>query len=147
MLELIGVLLLFIGVHSDLNSVVTYPSVKFISQQEMIRLYFGDNPLERTDQVAMYDDDTKTTYLLHGWDPENPEDQSRLLYGLVHHVQYSIPNYRERYQCPLQMEAETIRLVDAWRVQHELEPEAPKENIAAQAVLTLWEHCMGSHHH
>jgi len=148
MAELVAGLLIFISANSDLNHLIPNApdfNIGFISQQEMIQRYFGDSPPERTDPWEMYVEKTKTIYLLTGWDEKNLVDQYRLLHGLVHHVQY-YPGYKERYQCPSQMEAEAIRIVDKWRIAHGLEPEAPKEDIQAQAILVLWEKCMGGIH-
>ena len=144
---LITALLLFIGAHSDLNVAVPHPAIRFVSQEEMLQLYFGDKRPIGANPQGMYDPYEKTGYLLSDWDAASSEDHSRLLHELIHHAQYHPLDYRKRYQCVSQMEAEAIKLTDTWRVKNGFPPWVAEDDLEKRAILTLYANCIGSHIH
>jgi hypothetical protein len=104
MQELLAVLVTWISVATGMPAVDDHPRVVRASSAEMIALRLDRaapelarnaevqvavtaSPAHHADLHAVYDDQTQTIYLEHGWTGATPAESSILVHELVHHLQ------------------------------------------------------------
>jgi hypothetical protein len=97
---LLAVLVTWLSINFGLPATEDYPHVAFASSTQMLELRYGViDPgavfasdmaeLSGTDHdlQAVYDDRSRTIYLLEGWTGATPAESSILVHELVHHLQ------------------------------------------------------------
>jgi len=97
---LLAVLVTWLSVNFGLPASEDYPRVELASQSELVELRYGElhpdagaaaqgsvyaGPAD--DLQAVYEDESRTIYLLEGWTGANPAGSSVLVHELVHHLQ------------------------------------------------------------
>ncbi|HEV2898142.1 MAG TPA: DUF6647 family protein [Pseudaminobacter sp.] len=111
----------------DLPSVDEPPAIAFASARRMIGLRYRDVPGdrwrggsdyaylditgERSDVVAVYDDEARTIYLPEGWSGRGPGELSVLVHEMVHHIQNVAGS---RFACPEEREKTAFEAQERW---------------------------------
>ena len=100
MKEILVGLLLWIGSNSHYNINVPVPTVIFMNEQEMNRVYYkGREPIGELH--GFYNLEKDVIILKNTWDRRNPWDLSILLHEVIHYVQ----DINEiQFQCNMEME-------------------------------------------
>jgi hypothetical protein len=112
---LLSVMVLWLSTNYDLPADMRHPLVEVVSQDEMISRRLR-NPEKfasyRNEEIeAVYNEDTKTIYLLWGWTTQSIKDVSVLVHEMVHHLQLS---KGERYSCPAERERLAYEAQEKW---------------------------------
>lgn len=108
----------------DLPAIKDRAAIKFASKMKLAmmtaqdRAHFqGLTQAEAIDQltqrpvVALYDNTSKTIFLLDDWSETSPVDQSVLVHEMVHHIQ----NLAElKFECPMAREKLAYLAQDKW---------------------------------
>ena len=97
---LLAVLVTWLSINFGLPATKDYPHVAFASSAQMLELRYaevdaGSGPASHRaelsgpdhDLQAIYDDRSRTIYLLEGWTGATPAESSVLVHELVHHLQ------------------------------------------------------------
>ncbi|AZN98644.1 hypothetical protein EJ066_16550 [Mesorhizobium sp. M9A.F.Ca.ET.002.03.1.2] len=109
----------------DLPSVNEPPAIAFASERRMVGLRHRDVPSdrwgggdayldivgERSDVIAVYDDEARTIYLPEGWSGKTPGEQSVLVHEMVHHIQ-NVAGMR--FACPEEREKTAFEAQERW---------------------------------
>ena len=109
----------------DLPSVDEPPAIAFASERRMVGLRYRDVPSdrsssgsdhayltgERSDIVAVYDDEARTIYLPEGWSGKAPGELSVLVHEMVHHIQ-NVAGLR--FACPEEREKTAFEAQERW---------------------------------
>ena len=100
MKEILIGLLLWIGSNSHYNTNIPAPTVIFMNEQEMNKVYYkGQEPVGELH--GFYNLEQDVIILKDTWDRRNPWDLSILLHELVHYVQ---DMNDIQFQCNMEME-------------------------------------------
>ena len=106
---LLTAIVVWLSANFALPANLNHPSIKFVSAAEMIAP-LNKNQLQRTDVsaskisldiVSLYSNESKTIFLLNGWEGETPAELSILVHEMVHHLQnvgqlkFACPEERE----------------------------------------------------
>lgn len=119
LLTLVG----WLHLNTDYDMRFDMPNVVMTESGNMCDRYgIKDGGTCRATRLKGFYDKHLTIYLPAGFDPDNPDDQSRLLHELVHYVQYY--NNVNTQECWAQLEVEAYRLQDEWRTEHNLQAKA-----------------------
>ena len=95
---LLKVLVAWLSINSDLPAPDEFPRVEFALAEEMAALHLSGAQTAGSsatlpqlglghDLQAIYDDRSRTIYLLDGWSGATPAEVSVLVHELVHHLQ------------------------------------------------------------
>ena len=109
MKEILTALLLWIGTNSTYNIDIPLPTVIFMEQEQMEKIYYGpDKEVGAGRLYGFYNLEKDIIVLQAGWDRNDPWHLSILLHEMVHYVQ---DTNNIEYQCVAQIEQE------AWPLQ------------------------------
>jgi hypothetical protein len=111
----------------DLPSIDEPPAIAFASERRMVGLRYRDVPSdrwnggsdhaylditgERSNVVAVYDDEARTIYLPEGWSGKAPGELSVLVHEMVHHIQ-NVAGLR--FACPEEREKTAFEAQERW---------------------------------
>lgn len=96
-----------------------FPSIEYRTAEEVGILVSGSREKAKGRDVrAGYNTEENIIYLIHSFDPENPEDQGGLLHELVHFLQ-TFNN--KTYPCRAEKEVEAFELTKRWFYEQDLE--------------------------
>ena len=105
MKEILTALLLWIGTNSTYNIDIPLPTVIFMEQEQMEKIYYGpDKEVGAGRLYGFYNLEKDIIVLQAGWDRNDPWHLSILLHEMVHYVQ---DTNNIEYQCVAQMEQES----------------------------------------
>ena len=120
MQALLTAIVVWLSASFDLPALYEVPRVEFVSATQMTaQRYKPLLPAERADSVhgdqagtvALYNDDTKTIYLPHGWAGRTPAELSVLVHEMVHHLQNIA---KLTHECPQEREKLAYEAQDKW---------------------------------
>lgn len=112
-------LLGWIGIHTGYDTRVELPNIVITEQMNMCNQYgIQEVSTCRATRLRGFYNRDLTIYLHAGFDPANPNDQSRLVHELIHYVQWH--NGRGGQECWGKLEAEAYQLQDSWRSEHDI---------------------------
>ncbi len=117
-------LLTWIAAHSGHSVPDTLPDVVAMTQADF-ELYLCeqmercDSPKPLLEILALFDFDTRTVYILEGFDPQDREHQSTMVRQLVHFLQAHAGRSRH---CQGVLVQEARHIESHWRVAHGLPP-------------------------
>lgn len=112
-LSLIG----WLNLYTDYDTRVDLPNIVVTEPGNLCRTYgITDAATCKATRLKGYYDEQLTIYLTAGFDPDNPNDQARLLHELVHYLQWH--NGEKRYEYRDRLEVEAYRLQEEWRQLH-----------------------------
>jgi hypothetical protein len=116
---LLTAIVLWLSTNFPLPANVNHPSIKFVSQAEMIAP-LKQNQQQRTnvstaenswDIVSLYSNEAKTIYLMDGWTGNTPDELSILVHEMVHHLQ----NVGQlKFACPEEREELAYKAQESW---------------------------------
>ena len=107
MKEILIALMLWIGANTDYNINVPLPTVAFIKQVEMEKLYYGERTQEG-ELYGFYNLKNNIIILPDTWNSAKPFDLGLLVHEIIHYLQ-DVNNIQ--YRCTAEME------LDAWPLQ------------------------------
>jgi uncharacterized protein DUF6647 len=118
---LLTTIVVWLSANYDLPSSFERPRVEFVSAKEMTsHFYEGIARQEQPgmvlnqsepDVVSLYSNETKTIYLLDGWQGKTPGELSMLVHEMVHHLQ----NVGQvKFACPQEREKLAYKAQDGW---------------------------------
>ena len=107
MKEILIALMLWIGANTDYNINVPLPTVAFIKQVEMEKLYYGERTQEG-ELYGFYNLKNNVIILPDTWNSAKPFDLGLLVHEIIHYLQ-DVNNIQ--YRCTAEME------IDAWPLQ------------------------------
>ena len=85
---LLTAIVLWLSINFPLPANLNHPGIKFVSAAEMIAQRTGVSASEiSSDIVALYSNESKTIFLLNGWEGKTPAELSILVHEMVHHLQ------------------------------------------------------------
>ena len=114
-LSLIG----WLNLYTDYDTRVDLPNIVVTEPGNLCRTYgIADAATCEASRLKGYYDEQLTIYLYAGFDPDNPNDQARLLHELVHYLQWH--SGEKRHECRGRLEIEAYRLQGEWRELHGL---------------------------
>lgn len=117
MQETLQVLFFWVLLKVGAPPIVPPPDVKFVTQQELSKMYEGQSPVAATPS-AIYNFKDRTIYLPTGFKGDTAEEQSTLVHELVHHLQAVLDVSRGNI-CLIELDAYVIE--DEWRKENGLE--------------------------
>lgn len=112
------------------------PTVRFVSQAQIDKMYTGGQPSNLVAH-SLYCEDDHAIYLPDGWNPNSLLDRSELLHELVHHLQYlnHVPA-----TCPAEYEWQAYKLQAAWLHDQGVEDPLALMSVAPETIYLL-SHC------
>lgn len=125
---LLTTIVLWLSVNLGLPASDELPRVEFVPPAKMAEVRYSrlaalrpDRPAAEAgrsappeigrDVHAIYDDASRTIYLLEGWNEERPADVSILVHETVHHLQNLAG---EKFLCPQEREKDAYRAQSKW---------------------------------
>jgi hypothetical protein len=116
---LLTAIVVWLSANFALPANLNHPSIKFESAAEMIAP-LNKNKMQRTDVstseissdiVSSYNNETKTIFLLNGWEGNTPDELSILVHEMVHHLQ----NVGQlKFACPEEREELAYKAQESW---------------------------------
>jgi hypothetical protein len=116
-------LLAWLNLHTEYDTNVDLPNIVITEPGNICRSYgiMDAGTCEATRLRGFYDRNL-TIYLHANFDPNNADDQARLLHELVHYLQWH--NGRDENDCWGNLEVEAYTLQDTWRFMHDMPEQA-----------------------
>jgi hypothetical protein len=87
MKEIIMALMIWIGANTDYNIDISNPTVYFLTQEKMEKVYYGDKEHLGITLHGFYDIKSKLIVLPETWDKTDPWHLSVLLHEIIHYLQ------------------------------------------------------------
>jgi hypothetical protein len=110
LLSLLG----WLNLYTDYDTYVELPNIVVTEKGNLCQSYgIMDVGTCKATKLRGFYDKHLTIYLYAGFNPNNPQDQSRLLHELVHYIQWQ--NGRDRATCWGKLESEAYQLQDEWK--------------------------------
>ena len=116
---LLTAIVVWLSANFALPANLNHPSIKFVSAAEMIAP-LNKNQMQRTDVsaseissdiVSLYSNESKTIFLLNGWEGKTADELSILVHEMVHHLQ----NVGQlRFACPEEREELAYKAQESW---------------------------------
>jgi hypothetical protein len=116
---LLTAIVLWLSTNFPLPANLNHPGIKFVPAAEMIAVLNKYQP-QRTDVSAseissdilsLYNNESKTIYLMDGWTGKTPAELSILVHEMVHHLQ----NIGQlKFVCPEEREELAYQAQDSW---------------------------------
>ena len=103
MKEIVAALLLWIGANTDYNIQVSHPTIIFMPQSQMEKIYYGEHEPIGT-LYGFYNMKEDFIVLQDIWNKNSPWHMSVLLHELIHYVQ---DQNNIQFQCNAEMERES----------------------------------------
>jgi hypothetical protein len=116
---LLTAITLWLSTNFILPATFDHPRIEFVSSKEMTALFYaGIGRQEQagmvsdpSDVVSLYSNESKTIYLLHGWNGKTPAELSILVHEMVHHLQNA---GQLNFACPQEREEVAYNAQDRW---------------------------------
>lgn len=124
MKPLMTALLIWVAAHAGYSVPDTVPDVVAMTQADF-ELYLCeqleqcDAPMPHAEILALFDFESRTVYMLEGFDPHDPEHRSTMVRQLVHFLQALAGRSRT---CPGLLVREARQIENRWRAAHGLSP-------------------------
>lgn len=115
-------LLTWVAAHSGYSVPATLPDVVAMTQFDF-ELYLCEqmerceSPMPHAEILALFDFESRTVYILQGFDPDDREHQSTMVRQLVHFLQALAGRSRS---CPGVLVQEARQIENRWRTEHGL---------------------------
>jgi hypothetical protein len=114
---LLTAIVLWLSTNFPLPANPNHPGIKFVPAAEMIAVLNKYQP-QRTDAseissdiLSLYNNESKTIYLIDGWTGKTPAELSILVHEMVHHLQ----NVGQlKFVCPEEREELAYQAQDSW---------------------------------
>jgi hypothetical protein len=114
---LLTAIVLWLSTNFPLPANLNHPGIKFVPAAEMIAVLNKYQP-QRTDAseissdiLSLYNNESKTIYLMDGWTGKTPAELSILVHEMVHHLQ----NIGQlKFVCPEEREELAYQAQDSW---------------------------------
>ena len=85
---LLTAIVLWLSINFPLPANLNHPGIKFVSAAEMIAQRTDVSASEvSSDIVSLYSNESRTIFLLNGWEGKTPAELSILVHEMVHHLQ------------------------------------------------------------
>ena len=116
---LLTAIVLWLSINFPLPANLNHPGIKFVSAAEMIAVLNKNQPRRTgvsaseisSDIVSLYNNESKTIYLMDGWKGNTPAELSILVQEMVHHLQ----NVGQlKFACPEEREELAYKAQDSW---------------------------------
>ena len=125
---LLTTIVLWLAINFSLTASNEHPRVEFVPPAKMAEVRYSRLAAVRTDRFAseagrsappevgqdvyaIYDDLSRTVYLLEHWNITSPADVSVLVHEMVHHLQNVAG---EKFLCPQEREKDAYKAQRAW---------------------------------
>ena len=116
---LLAAIAVWLSANFPLPVSLDHPRIQFVSAAEMIAP-LNKYPLQRNDLsaseissdiVSLYSNESKTIFLLNGWEGKTPAELSILVHEMVHHLQ----NVGQlKFACPEEREELAYKAQESW---------------------------------
>jgi Domain of unknown function (DUF6647) len=109
---LLTAIVLWLSINFPLPANLNHPGIKFVSAAQMTAVRTGASASEiSSDIVSLYNNESKTIYLMDGWKGNTPAELSILVHEMVHHLQ----NVGQlKFACPEEREELAYKAQDSW---------------------------------